>query len=118
MISVFTLLLFIPEDGIRDAFRALGIGLADEVGVHILGGGDLGVAKAFGDTDRVGAGVVEDGCHFGSYCNIPQSVLMAGAGYAQWRGGNWEWGFITTILDDPRDTYRVFQGVEIYEEQN
>ena len=56
--------------------------------------------------------------YFGSYCNIPQSVLMAGAGYAQWRGGNWEWGFITTILDDPRDTYRVFQGVEIYEEQN
>lgn len=56
--------------------------------------------------------------YFGSYCNIPQSVLMAGAGYAQWRGGNWEWGFITTILDDPRDTYRIFQGIEIYEEQN
>ena len=56
--------------------------------------------------------------YFGSYCNIPQSALMAGAGYAQWRSGNWEWGFITTILDDPRDTYRVFQGIEIYEEQN
>jgi len=56
--------------------------------------------------------------YFGSYCNIPQSVLMAGAGYAQWRGGNWEWEFITTLFDDPRDTYRVFQGIEIYEEQN
>lgn len=56
--------------------------------------------------------------YFGSCCNIPQLALMAGAGYAQWRGGNWEWGFITTILDDPRDTYRVFQGIEIYEEQN
>ena len=56
--------------------------------------------------------------YFGSYCNIPQSALMAGAGYAQWSSGNWEWGFITTILDDPRDTYRVFQGIEIYEEQN
>ncbi len=56
--------------------------------------------------------------YFGSYCNIPQSFLMIGAGYAQWRGGNWEWEFITTLLDDPRDTYRVFQGIEIYEEQN
>ena len=55
---------------------------------------------------------------FGSYCNFPQSVLMAGAGYAQWRGGNWEWGFITTLLDDPRDTYRVFQGIDIYEDEN
>ena len=56
--------------------------------------------------------------YFGSYCNIPQSVLMAGAGYVQWRGGNWEWEFITTLFDDPRDTYRVFQGIEIYEEQS
>ncbi len=55
---------------------------------------------------------------FGSYCNFPQSVLMAGAGYAQFRGGNWEWGFISTVLDDPRDTYRVFQGIDIYEEDN
>ena len=53
---------------------------------------------------------------FGAYCNFPASVLMAGAGFAQWRGGNWEWGFISTLLDDPRDTYRVFQGIEIYEE--
>ncbi len=56
--------------------------------------------------------------YFGSYCNIPQSVLMVGAGYAQWQSGNWEWKFIATILDDPRDTYRVFQGMEIYEEEN
>lgn len=55
---------------------------------------------------------------FGSYCNFPQSVLMAGAGYAQWQGGTWEWGFISTLLDDPRDTYRVFQGIEIYAEEN
>lgn len=53
---------------------------------------------------------------FGAYCNIPQSVLMGGAGFAQWRSGNWKWEFMTTILDDPRDTYRVFQGIEIYEE--
>ena len=43
---------------------------------------------------------------------------MAGAGYAQWQGGTWEWGFISTLLDDPRDTYRVFQGIEIYAEEN
>ena len=55
---------------------------------------------------------------FGAYCNFPQSVLMAGAGYAQWRAGTWEWGFLYTMLDDPRDTYRVLQGIEIYEEQN
>ena len=55
---------------------------------------------------------------FGAYCNFPASVLMAGAGFAQWRGGNWEWGFISTLLDDPRDTYRVFQGIEIYEEMS
>jgi hypothetical protein len=55
---------------------------------------------------------------FGAYCNFPESVLMAGAGFAQWRGGNWEWGFISTLLDDPRDTYRVFQGIEIYEEMS
>ena len=43
---------------------------------------------------------------------------MAGAGYAQWRAGTWEWGVLYTMLDDPRDTYRVLQGIEIYEEQN
>lgn len=54
--------------------------------------------------------------YFGSYCNIPQSVLMAGAGYAQLSAGTAEVEFYVTLFDDPRDTYRTFQGVEIYEE--
>jgi hypothetical protein len=78
LVSVFTLLLFIPEDGIRDAFCTLSICLADEVGVHILGGGNLGVAKAFGDTDRVSAGVVEDGCHgMTEFMSVDMRQIMA-----------------------------------------
>ena len=78
LISVFTLLLFIPEDGIRDAFCTLSICLADEVGVHILGSGNLGVAKAFGVTDRVGAGVVEDGCHgVAEFVGVDMRQIMA-----------------------------------------
>lgn len=53
---------------------------------------------------------------FGTYCNFPQSVLMAGAGFAQLRAGTWEMEYIATLFDDPRDTYRVLQGIEIYEE--
>lgn len=43
---------------------------------------------------------------------------MAGAGYAQWQSRTWEWGFAATLFDDPRDTYRVMQGIEIYAEEN
>ena len=56
--------------------------------------------------------------YFGSYCNIPQSVLMAGAGYAQLSAGTAELGFYATLFDDPRDTYRTFQGIELYEESH
>lgn len=78
LISVFTLLLFIPEDGIRDAFRALGIGLADEVGVHILSSGNLSVSQPLGDTDGVSAGVVEDGCHgMAEFMGVDMGQIMA-----------------------------------------
>lgn len=56
--------------------------------------------------------------YFGSYCNFPQSVLMAGAGVVQVTDGTSRLEFWRTLFDDPRDTYRVFQGIEIYEEQN
>lgn len=56
--------------------------------------------------------------YFGTYCNFPQSVLMAGAGVAQLMDGNHRMEFILTVFDDPRDTFRVFQGIEIYEEDN
>ena len=43
---------------------------------------------------------------------------MAGAGVAQLMDGNHRMEFILTVFDDPRDTFRVFQGIEIYEEDN
>ena len=53
----------VPENRSSNSFRALRICLADQVGVHILGSRNLGMAKTLGDTDRVSAGVVKDGCH-------------------------------------------------------
>lgn len=53
---------------------------------------------------------------FGTHCNIPESVLMAGAGYAQFRAGTSELEFWMTFFDDPRDSYRVMQGIDIYEQ--
>lgn len=56
--------------------------------------------------------------YFGKYCNFPDSVLMAGAGVAQLMDGNRKLEFYITLFDDPRDSYRVLQGIEIYEEEN
>ena len=52
--------------------------------------------------------------YFGTHCNIPPAMLMLGAGYAQWRAGNADIAFFLTLFDDPRDTNRVFQGIDIY----
>ena len=41
---------------------------------------------------------------------------MAGAGYAQLRAGTSEQEFWITFFDDPRDSYRVMQGIDIYEQ--
>jgi len=65
--------------------------------------------------DQDAAGNINYG-FFGTHCNIPESVLMMGAGYAQWRAGNTENEFWFTFFDDPRDTYRTFQGIDIYNE--
>lgn len=56
--------------------------------------------------------------YFGKYCNFPDSVLMAGAGVAQLMDGNRKLEFYITLFDDPRDSYRVLQGIEIYEEES
>ena len=56
--------------------------------------------------------------YFGKYCNFPDSVLMAGAGVAQLMDGNRKLEFYITLFDDPRDSYRVLQGIGIYEEEN
>ena len=54
--------------------------------------------------------------YFGTYCNFPQSVLMAAAGFAQLIAGTHDWAYWTTFLDDPRDSYRIIQGIDIYEQ--
>ena len=57
--------------------------------------------------------------HFGTFCNIPKVVLIYAAGLAQllahrevneefWRSG----------FDDQRDTYRVLQGIKLYNAWN
>ena len=52
--------------------------------------------------------------YFGAFCNIPKLVLIFAGGFAQWRSSrNAELDFWYTFFDDPRDTYRVLQGIEI-----
>ena len=56
--------------------------------------------------------------YFGKHCNFPDSVLIAAGGVAQFLAGTSEFENWYVFLDDPRDTYRVMQGIEIYEEEN
>lgn len=56
--------------------------------------------------------------YFGKHCNFPDSVLIAAGGVAQFLAGTSELENWYVFLDDPRDTYRVMQGIEIYEEEN
>ena len=53
--------------------------------------------------------------YFGKFCNFPEFVLIAAPGLIQIRDGTSDWSFWTTVFDDPRDTYRVLQGIDIYE---
>ena len=70
--------MIITKNCIRDTFCTLRICLADEMGVHILGGGDLGVAKAFGDADRVSARIVQNGCHgVAEFVGVDMRQIMA-----------------------------------------
>ena len=54
--------------------------------------------------------------YYGKVLNIPDNVLLAGGGYAQIMDNaykaNMEW--ITTYFDDPRDSKRIKQGIELY----
>jgi hypothetical protein len=56
--------------------------------------------------------------YFGKHCNFPDSVLIAAGGVAQFLAGTSEFENWYVFLDDPRDTYRVMQGIEIYGEEN
>lgn len=54
--------------------------------------------------------------YFGTFCNIPQMVLIVAGGVAQsvsHRKVNLEFWY--TVTDDPRDTFRVLQGIDIYD---
>lgn len=54
--------------------------------------------------------------YFGTFCNFPKMVLIVGGGFAQWRSsGNVNLEFWYTLNDDPRDTFRVLQGIDIYD---
>lgn len=56
--------------------------------------------------------------YFGKHCNFPDSVLIAAGGVAQFLAGTSEIENWYVFLDDPRDSYRVMQGIEIHEEEN
>lgn len=51
---------------------------------------------------------------FGRFCNIPEIVLLAGGGFAQVMAGTYDLEYWVTFFDDPRDAYRVMQGIELY----
>lgn len=63
--------------------------------------------------DRDAPGNINYG-YFGTFCNIPKAILLLGAGYAQIRDGNSAWDYWLAFFDDPRDTFRVLQGIDIY----
>ena len=56
--------------------------------------------------------------YFGKYCNFPDSVLISAGGVAQVLAGHSKIEHIYAFFDDPRDTYRIMQGMDIYEEEN
>lgn len=52
--------------------------------------------------------------YFGSFCNIPKIILIGAAGVAQILDENAESEDWMSFYDDPRDSYRVMQGIDIY----
>lgn len=54
--------------------------------------------------------------YFGKVYGIPDTILIAGAGYAQIRAGTYElqWINFENFGDDPRDTARIRQGIGLY----
>lgn len=56
--------------------------------------------------------------YVGKVYHIPDKILIAGAGYAQIQAGTYkkEWINLNNFGDDPRDTFRIQQGIQIYNE--
>ena len=65
--------------------------------------------------DRDALGNITYG-YFGRYLGIPITMLLAGAGYAQGQAGTAEWTYFNTYGDDPRDQYRILQGILLYDQ--
>ncbi len=59
----------LAEDRIRQGLRCLFVGLLDDVGVEVRGGGGPGVAQALGDGDDIGPAVDQQGGH-----GVPEGV--------------------------------------------
>ena len=52
--------------------------------------------------------------YFGTFCNFPQIVLLFGAGTKQLLSKTSDITYWVTLFDDPRDTIRILQGIQLY----
>ena len=64
--------------------------------------------------DRDALGNITYG-YFGRYLGIPTPVLLFSAGYAQYQAGTSHRDYFWTSGDDPRDQYRILQGILLYD---
>lgn len=64
--------------------------------------------------DRDALGNITYG-YFGRYLGIPTPVLLFSAGYAQYQAGTSRSDYFWTSGDDPRDQYRILQGILLYD---
>ena len=64
--------------------------------------------------DRDALGNITYG-YFGRYLGIPTPVLLFSAGYAQYQAGTSHRNYFWTSGDDPRDQYRILQGILLYD---
>ena len=53
--------------------------------------------------------------YLGRYFDIPPMVLLYGAGFAQYQAGTSDLKFFFSYGDDPRDQYRIMQGILLYD---
>ena len=79
------------------------------------------IAADLYDFAPITQGITGDGTNTHSSGSPGAGVLnihLAAGGVAQFLAGNSEFENWYVFLDDPRDTYHVMQGIEIYEEEN
>lgn len=64
--------------------------------------------------DRDALGNITYG-YFGRYLGMPIQLLLSSAGYAQYQAGTSNWDFFFSYGNDPRDQYRIMQGILLYD---